>query len=54
MSGSFDVDLDDDEDGERIHPNRSYQGLSIPTMVWWEVECFLSGSIFVMLASENF
>ena len=44
MSGSFDVDLDvdldDDEDGERIHPNRSYQGLPIPTMVWREVECF--------------
>lgn len=54
MSGSFDVVLDDGHEKQKIHLNRSYHGLLIPTMVWRELENFSSGSVCMVLASEYF
>src|SRR5437762_12544806 len=34
MSGSFDVILYDGKEKERVHLNRSYNGLHIPPMIW--------------------
>ena len=53
-SGSFDVILDDGEDKERFHLNRSYYGLYIGTMVWRELDNFSTGSVCLVLASEYF
>lgn len=52
MSGSFDVILDDSENRERFHLNRSYRGLYIPSMVWRELDNFSSGSVCMVLASN--
>jgi hypothetical protein len=52
--GSFDVLLDNGNQKKRIHLNRSYFGLLIPTMVWRELENFSSGSVCLVLASERF
>ncbi len=54
MSGSFDVVLDDGIRKERFHLNRSYYGLLIPTMMWRELDNFSSGSVCLVLASENY
>jgi hypothetical protein len=53
-NGSFDVILDDGSNEKRIHLNRSYYGIYIPTMVWRELDNFSSGSVCVVLASEHF
>lgn len=52
MSGSFDVVLDDGTAQKRIHLNRSYYGLYVPTMMWREIDNFSSGSVCMVLASE--
>jgi hypothetical protein len=52
MSGSFDVILDDGTAQKRIHLNRSYYGLYVPTMMWREIDNFSSGSVCMVLASE--
>jgi hypothetical protein len=52
MSGSFDVVLDDGTAKKRIHLNRSYYGLYVPTMMWREIDNFSSGSVCMVLASE--
>lgn len=54
MSGSFDVVLDDGRRKRRIHMNRSYYGLYIPTMIWREIDNFSSGSVCMVLASEYY
>ncbi len=53
MSGSFDVTLDNGK-GERqkIHLNRSYNGLYIPSMMWRDLDNFSSGAVCLVLASE--
>ena len=53
-NGSFDVLLDDGENKERYHLNRSYYGLYIPNMVWRELDNFSSGSVCLVLASNLF
>jgi dTDP-4-dehydrorhamnose 3,5-epimerase-like enzyme len=53
-NGSFDVVLDDGENKERYHLNRSYYGLYIPKMVWRELDNFSSGSVCLVLASQVF
>lgn len=53
-NGSFDVILDDGQNKERFHLNRSYYGLYIPHMVWRELDNFSSGSVCLVLASESF
>jgi hypothetical protein len=54
MSGSFDVLLDDGFNKKRVHLNRSYQGLYLPSMTWRELDNFSSGSVCMVLASEVF
>lgn len=53
-NGSFDVILDDGENKERYHLNRSYYGLYVPRMVWRELDNFSSGSVCLVLASNPF
>lgn len=55
MSGSFDAMLDDGLGGKRrVHLNRSYVGLYIPSMIWRDLDNFSSGSVCMVLASEVF
>lgn len=54
MSGSFDVVLDDGRDKQRIHLNRSYQGLYVCPMIWRELDNFSSGSVCMVLASTRY
>jgi hypothetical protein len=54
MSGSFDVVLYDGKEKERVHLNRSYNGLHIPPMIWREMDNFSSGSVCLALASEYY
>lgn len=52
MSGSFDVVLTDGIEKKRIHLNRSYVGLYVPTMLWRELDNFSSGAVCMVLASN--
>jgi dTDP-4-dehydrorhamnose 3,5-epimerase-like enzyme len=54
VSGSFEVILDDGTERKSFFLNRSYYGLYIPKMVWRELENFSSGSVCLVLASENY
>jgi glyoxylate utilization-related uncharacterized protein len=54
LSGSFDVVLQDGEQKQRYHLNRSYYGLYIPPMVWREMENFSSASVCLSLASTAY
>ena len=54
MSGSFDVILKDGGQEKRIHLNRSYYGLLIAPMIWREMDNFSSGSVCLVVASENY
>ena len=53
-SGSFDVVLDNGFERKRVHLNRSYYGLYIPSMIWREIDNFSSGSVCLVLASEHY
>ena len=52
MSGSFDVVLDDGQQKQRYHLNRSYYGLYVCPMIWREIDNFSSGSVCMVLASN--
>lgn len=52
--GSFDVVLDNGLDRKRIHLNRAYYGVLVPTMIWRELDNFSSGSVCLVLASEPY
>jgi len=52
MSGSFDVILDDGQNKQRYHLNRSYFGLYVCPMIWRELDNFSSGSVCLVLASN--
>ncbi len=54
MSGSFDVILDDGMEKKRFHLNRSYQGLYVCPMIWRELDNFSSGSVCMVLASNEY
>ena len=54
MSGSFDVVIDDGKNKKRVHLNRSYAGLYICPMIWRELDNFSSGSVCMVLASNNY
>lgn len=54
MSGSFDVVLDDGKRKKRVHLNRSYYGLYVCPMIWRELDNFSSGSVCMVLASNNY
>jgi dTDP-4-dehydrorhamnose 3,5-epimerase-like enzyme len=53
-SGSFTVVIDDGAKRRKFFLNRPHYGLYIPRMVWRELEDFSSGSICVVLASEEY
>jgi dTDP-4-dehydrorhamnose 3,5-epimerase-like enzyme len=53
-SGSFTVVVDDGRERKSFFLNRPHYGLYIPRMVWRELENFSSGSICVVLASEEY
>ena len=54
VSGSFDVILDDGVEKKRIHLCRSYYGLHILPGIWREMDNFSTGSVCLVLASENY
>lgn len=54
MSGSFDIALDDGSQRERVHLNRSHNGLYMGSLVWRELDNFSSGSVCMVLASEYY
>lgn len=54
VSGSFDVMLDDGEERQRYHLNRSYYGLYVPPLIWREIDNFSSGSVCMAIASEYY
>ncbi len=51
VMGAFDVMLDDGNERRRVHLDRAYFGLYIPSMIWRELENFSSGGICLVLAS---
>ena len=54
LSGSFDVILDDGNERKTITLNKPDKGLLIPTGIWRELGNFSSGSVCLVLASEEF
>jgi len=54
ISGSFDVVLKDGKFKEVITLNRPDKGLLIENNIWRELENFSSGSVCLVLASEEF
>jgi len=54
MSGSFDVVLDDASQKRRFHLNRSYFGLYVCPLIWRELDNFSSGSVCMVLASNDY
>ena len=53
-SGSFDVVVDDGRRIKRWSLNRSYFGLYLPGMLWRQLDNFSSGSVCLVLASDNY
>lgn len=54
LSGSFDVVLDDGTNKTKITLNKPNKGLLIPNGIWRELENFSSGSVCLVLASEEY
>ena len=54
LSGSFDVILHDGMTETTVTLNRPNQGLYIPDGIWREMRNFSSGSVCLVIASENF
>jgi hypothetical protein len=53
-SGSFDVAINDGNEQQVLHLNRSYVGLYIPPMLWRCPDNFSSNSVALILASRPF
>jgi dTDP-4-dehydrorhamnose 3,5-epimerase-like enzyme len=54
LSGSFDVVLDDGNEQQMFHLNRSYYGLYVPSMIWRQMKNFSTNSLAMVLASTSF
>jgi hypothetical protein len=54
LSGAFDVLLDDGNERQRFHLNRSYFGLYVTALTWRELDNFSSSSVCLVLASEPY
>lgn len=54
VSGSFSVTLDDGNKKKTIVLKRPYEGLLIVPGIWRSLEDFSSGSVCLVLASENY
>ena len=53
-SGSFNVTLDDGHVKRTVTLNRPYQGLYVVPGIWRELDNFSSGSVCLVLASEEY
>ena len=53
-SGSFEVALDDGKNKRTVQLNRPYFGLHVPPGIWAAEQGFSSGSICLVLASEEY
>ena len=54
MSGSFDVHLDDGNEKQTFHLNRSYYGLFVPKGLWREMDNFSTNSLALVLSSTKY
>jgi len=54
LSGSFEVLLDDGNKKTKVMLNKPNKGLLIPIGIWRELENFSSGSVCLVLASDEF
>lgn len=54
LSGSFDVILDDGQEKQSFHLNRSYYGLYVPKGMWREIENFSTNSLALVLSSTQY
>ena len=54
LSGSFDVLLDDGNEQQKYHLNRSYFGLFVPEMIWRSMENFSTNSVAFICSSIPF
>ena len=54
VSGSFVLKLDDGVNSKKITLNRPNKGIVIPNGIWREMEDFSSGSVCLVLASDEF
>lgn len=54
LSGSFDVILDDGNDKQTFHLNRSYYGLYVPKGLWREMANFSTNSLALVLSSTKY
>ncbi len=54
LSGSFDVIIDDSQEKQTFHLNRSYYGLFIPPGYWRQMENFSTNSLAVVMSSTRF
>ena len=54
LSGSFDVILDNGEEKQTFHLNRSYYGLYIPKGWWRSMENFSTNSLALVVASTMY
>ena len=54
LSGSFDVHLKDGDQEKTITLNKPNKGLLIVPGIWREIDNFSSGSVCLVLASEEF
>ncbi len=53
-NGSFDVHLTNGREEKVYHLNHPYQGLLVETGIWRELDDFSSGSVCLVLASDDF
>lgn len=54
LSGSFDVHLDNGNETQTFHLNRSYYGLYVPKGLWREMDNFSTNSLALVLSSTKF
>lgn len=54
LGGSFEVTVDDGRQSKTIRLNRPWQGLYIPPMLWAAEINFDPGSVYMVLASDNY
>jgi len=54
LSGSFDVVIDDGNERQIFHLNRSYYGLYVPNGIWRQMENFSTNSLGLVVASTTY
>jgi dTDP-4-dehydrorhamnose 3,5-epimerase-like enzyme len=54
LSGSFDVVIDDGQQKQKFHLNRSYFGLYVPAGYWRQMEEFSTNSLAMIISSTPY